>query len=558
MRKFRLTSIAVALLVLLAAAGFAHAEPPAAQQAPAPLSGTITWCGAQVGPPRNLPPADSGPVLYLLGVCFPEQGGVSVIEPETYQYYIQTKRSLPSQNAWVPWDQSVEESIRGDFKRLWGTNFLDNLSIEVTDYQFSNGVVGKLVAYNMEERQRVKVVEYIGSKKIEQTKVDEKLKESNSVIRLDSFLDPGLIKRVSTTIREMLAEKGYQFATVTPEIKPIGGGPKLVNLTFHIDEGPQVRIRDVEFVGNEAIPDWRLARELKTNKSEWFLSFLTGRGTFQEAKYEEDAENVVGFYRDRGYIAVRVGEPELRVLEDSKDRRTRYVSLRIPVFEGERYKVGDVAFDGNTVVKPDALRTLFKLRPGEFYSDKAIRKGLEKAREVYGSAGYFEFTGYPDLQPRDEAARARAEGAQGNGPAAGEPAAEGEKPAEGGEAAEAQKPAEGGQLADGQKPAEGEAAAAGPKPERAPSGEPLVDVTMRLQEGKQYFVNRITFVGNTTTRDNVVRRELRLFENGVFNTEALKYSIKRINQLGYFKALEGAPTSTSRRRRTSRTRWTSR
>ncbi|MBP1634419.1 MAG: bamA 2 [Acidobacteria bacterium] len=62
---------------------------------------------------------------------------------------------------------------------------------------------------------------------------------------------------------------------------------------------------------------------------------------------------------------------------------------------------------------------------------------------------------------------------------------------------------------------------------------------MRLQEGKQYFVNRITFVGNTTTRDNVVRREMRLFENGVFNTEALKYSIKRINQLGYFKALEG-------------------
>ncbi len=47
---------------------------------------------------------------------------------------------------------------------------------------------------------------------------------------------------------------------------------------------------------------------------------------------------------------------------------------------------------------------------------------------------------------------------------------------------------------------------------------------MRMQEGKQYFINRITFVGNTTTRDTVVRRELRLFEDGVFNTEALKYS----------------------------------
>jgi outer membrane protein insertion porin family len=65
---------------------------------------------------------------------------------------------------------------------------------------------------------------------------------------------------------------------------------------------------------------------------------------------------------------------------------------------------------------------------------------------------------------------------------------------------------------------------------------------MRMQEGEQFYINRITFVGNTTTRDNVIRRELlagRLVENSIFNTEALKYSVKRLNQLGYFKALEG-------------------
>ena len=61
---------------------------------------------------------------------------------------------------------------------------------------------------------------------------------------------------------------------------------------------------------------------------------------------------------------------------------------------------------------------------------------------------------------------------------------------------------------------------------------------MKMQEGEQYFVNRITFLGNTTTRDNVIRREIRLLENGVFNTEALKFSVKRINQLGYFKQIE--------------------
>ena len=62
---------------------------------------------------------------------------------------------------------------------------------------------------------------------------------------------------------------------------------------------------------------------------------------------------------------------------------------------------------------------------------------------------------------------------------------------------------------------------------------------VRLQEGKQFFVNRITFTGNTTTRDNVIRREVRVLEGAVFSTEALKYSVRRLNQLGYFKELKG-------------------
>ena len=68
---------------------------------------------------------------------------------------------------------------------------------------------------------------------------------------------------------------------------------------------------------------------------------------------------------------------------------------------------------------------------------------------------------------------------------------------------------------------------------------PVVDVNVRFQEGPQYFVNRITFTGNTTTRDNVIRREMRLVEGGVFDTEALKYSVRRLNQLGYFTEIHG-------------------
>ena len=81
---------------------------------------------------------------------------------------------------------------------------------------------------------------------------------------------------------------------------------------------------------------------------------------------------------------------------------------------------------------------------------------------------------------------------------------------------------------------------ADPPTDGAQAGPAVVDVVMRLTEGPRYVINRIAFKGNTTTRDEVIRRELNLYEGGVFNTEALKHSVRRLNQLGYFKALEGS------------------
>lgn len=511
----------IALGCLLTAAQAAAQGQPQPAARPVAQSQTGDCPPVPITSPAALPAPNSPPVVRFLQLCFPTQGNVSVIDAQTYLYYLQTQPSLPSQGKWVAYN---EQMVLDDFKRLWATNFLDDLKIDVKDVPFDNGVVGKHVTFVMEERQRVKIVDYEGSKKIELSKIDEKMKEANALIRLDSFIDPGLVGKAKAVLLEMLAEKGYQFASVTPEIKPMPGGPKLVHLTFNVIDGPKVKIRNIEFVGNKAIGDRALARQMKENKKQWFLSFVTGRGTYQEAKFEEDADKIIEYYRNKGYVTSRVGQPELKYLYDSADAETRWVELRVPVDEGNRYRMGDIKFEGNTIVKTEALIDVFKLQAGDWYSEKKMKKGFEKAKELYGSVGYFEFTGYPALKPR------------GLAPA---PAPNGSAPSAPGETTPA-TPQDG---ASSQTAVVSTAppAATAPKARapRARSGAPLVDVTMKLQEGKQYFIDRITFVGNTTTRDNVIRREMRLVENGVFNTEALKFSIRRLNQLGYFKPLEG-------------------
>src|SRR5262245_25436023 len=125
-------------LALVAAPAVARAQQPAA----APGLPPVTVCGQQRAPAAQ-PPAGSPPVILFIAPCFEKQGGTSLIEPQTYVYYIQLaqKISQPTQGIWVPYDEASEQMIHEDWRRLWNTNFLDNLSIETSDYRFPNGTI---------------------------------------------------------------------------------------------------------------------------------------------------------------------------------------------------------------------------------------------------------------------------------------------------------------------------------------------------------------------------------------------------------------------------------
>jgi outer membrane protein assembly factor BamA len=162
------------------------------------------------------------------------------VDVRTYIHDMQLtqKVSRPSQGIWSPFDAAAEQTIHDDFDRLWRTNFLAKLSIEISDYTFSNGVVGKIVVYNMAERPRVKIVDFVGSKPIATSKLDARLKKEHVELRLDTFLDEATIRKVETIVRAMMVEKGFQNAVVTSQIQPLGS-PTLVRRRFHIDEGHQ-------------------------------------------------------------------------------------------------------------------------------------------------------------------------------------------------------------------------------------------------------------------------------------------------------------------------------
>ena len=433
-------------------------------------------------PEAELPPSDSPPLFRTLEIRFPTQGNVPTVEVATYLYYMEVddEVSLPSQQRWTPFDAALETLLLEDFERLWATDFLNDIAIEIVDDPYPNGVEGRRVIFLLEERERVRIVTFNGSDAYDRTEIDEAMESVGVELRLDTRVNPGVIRTTEGLLRQMWAEKGYEFAEVSHELEPLPGGPKMVELTFEIDQGPKVEIHTIDFVGNEAISDRALKAQMTNTKERWLLSFITGRGAYRPLGFEQDADALVAHYRANGFIDAQVGEPQLEYSDVTADGGTRPVRMRVPITEGERYRVETVAFDGENVARTTALQEMFGvLQPGRYYEEGKVRDAFDIARDAYGQGGYYEMTGFPDLVPRDES-----------------------------------------------------------HPEARIDGDRVVDVTLRIQEGDQYFVNRIRFVGNHTTHDQVIRRELGLVERGVFDTSALKYSVRRLNQLGYFEPLD--------------------
>jgi outer membrane protein insertion porin family len=81
-------------------------------------------------------------------------------------------------------------------------------------------------------------------------------------------------------------------------------------------------------------------------------------------------------------------------------------------------------------------------------------------------------------------------------------------------------------------------------PKGVPVGHNAVDVQYTIEEGSPSFVQRINIVGNTRTKDKVIRREVLIAPGDIFNSVRVETTKKRLDNLGYFSKVETYPEET--------------
>ena len=300
--------------------------------------------------------------------------GNEKVTRETIMYYLSAREG----------DYYSEDIVKKDFKVLWSTGFFANIRIEN-----EQGAKGKIVKIYLEENPVIKSIAYKTGKKVKEDDIVNKLKERDEYVLPYSYYNPSRIQKIKKTIEELLADKGLHAAVI--DIETTKKGKSELDIVFKIDEGPKVRVGEVEFVGKPKLSQNALREAMKENQQLSLFSWVTGKSLYKQNKLPDDLANVKKTLQENGYMEATVGEPKVEEVSERKFpyfKARKMMKLSIPVNAGYLYRVGDIKIEGNKAFNTAGILSLIKLRKGDIYSTKIREKSVEDIGEMFRNYGH--------------------------------------------------------------------------------------------------------------------------------------------------------------------------
>ena len=380
-------------------------------------------------------------------------------------------------------DRLNPEIIRADVKRLYAQGHFDDIRVEEED-----GKTGKIITFFVVEKKTIRSVKYEGLNSITNSEVLEKLRDKKASISQESTYDPSKIKKAETIIKMMLAEKGHQDATIEATTEDVP--PNSIALTFKVNEGPKVRIQKISIEGNKVFSDGEIKKSMKLIKESSMMTVFNSKDTYFDLKLQDDITRIRMLYAEHGYVRANILDPIVETKPHEIMRTLPFVKapfpfgIPVPLWK----KTVDRYFITINIEENEQYRVgEVKVTGNKQFNEVLIRAilGLVPG-EVFNEERLRK--SFDNLK--------KIYGGQGYINFTAVP------------------------LQDFDE------------------GKKIVNLTINIDEDRQFYVNRIAFAGNTTTRDKVIRREIMVQEGQIFNSNVWDMSLQRLNQLGYFEEIK--------------------
>nr|WKN37884.1 POTRA domain-containing protein [Tunicatimonas sp. TK19036] len=389
-------------------------------------------------------------------------------------------------------------TISSAIKKLWKSRILGDVSISASKIED-----GKIyLTINLAEKPRLSRIVLEGVNSSQESEINDDL----TLIK-GQIVDAALINRTRLTVQNFFIDKGYLNVEVDIQQQQDTLLNNAITLNIDVDKGDKVKIKRINFTGNEAISGKKLKGKMKdTNERVRFtlvkdlvnrvlhlkpkkvgnfitkqedaslddfkayinehvkLNFFNG-SKFIRDDFKTDKQAIIDFYNSRGYR-------DAAIVSDSVYKSgPNTVSVDIEVDEGQKYYFRDIIWTGNYVYDENILARVLGIEKGDVYDMENLNKRLnfnptgDDVSSLYMDNGYLFFNVQPVEVRIDQDS---------------------------------------------------------------------IDVEMRIYEGEQATISKIIITGNDRTNDHVIRREIRTLPGQKFSRSDLIRTQRELSQLGYF------------------------
>lgn len=429
-----------------------------------------------------------------------------------------------------PYDPSV---LRNRFRAMWELGLFEDLTFEVDDGPGG----GKFLVVTIQERAVLTSVTYQDNKILNRTQIEDRFREKEVDLGVGRPLDLRAVADAEVTIRDYLGEKGFLDAYVDHDIQRVTDTTRAVH--FSIRPGGKTRVKSISFTGNEVFSSRKLKAQLElTEARKWYWPW-TQKNLYHPLKWDQDSSNIRNLYQNAGYLDIEMRPPILEFVEkDDKKKKKKGADGEDP----PAAETVDVpAVEPVPDLDPTALEGL---------TPKEIEKEIQRQRKLQERAQKKADKAQQKAQPKTKKwVHMTVPISEGQQYTAGEVTIEGNEVFSDAELRGFIPLRTGGVLRQGlldggtdaisrRYEDRGHLYASVVRQIQRHDDEPVADILVTVDEDEPYFVETIEFIGNSSTQDRVLRRELLVNEGSLFNRTRLDISRTKISQLGYVEVPE--------------------
>ena len=278
--------------------------------------------------------------------------GIKTFSDQTVISYSQLRKG---QKINIPGDK-----ISSVINKLWSLQLFSDINFYI------NQIEGDRVALEIEieELPSLNKVKINGLKK---TKIEPLLKETE--LKAGKKLSESFLANTKNYIINKFQKEGFLNTKVAFNTIPDSINANTFDMVVNVDLGERVKIKAINFEGNEVFNDKKLRSKLKKTKQKFPLRFWR-KSKFIEEDFEEGKQNLLDFYKEKGYRDARIVGDTLVNNEDNT------ISIHFDMEEGNQYYFGDISYLGNSVYTDFQLSQVLGIKKGDPYDGVLLKKRI--------------------------------------------------------------------------------------------------------------------------------------------------------------------------------------